>query len=95
MFTVSVTVDFWFLHFKQHRYKNSPKKTLPLHNRDDTEFWTFCGKRQNTVFRVDDVYLKQSSFICDRKSTEPGLKYSLSLQHASKISVFLTRPKPS
>lgn len=75
MLTVSVTVDFYFLCLKQHRYKNSPKKIIPLHNRDDTEFWTFCGKRQNAVFGVDGVYLNQSSFIFDRKSTELGLKY--------------------
>lgn len=45
----------------------TPRRKLQLHKRDDTEFWTFCGKRQNVVFQVDDRYFKQSSFICDRK----------------------------
>lgn len=57
----------WQLTFTFCTDVRTPLRKLPLHKRDDTEFWTFCGKRQNVVFQADETYFKQSPFICDRK----------------------------
>lgn len=44
----------FLLHFKQQCNKNSPEKLLSLHKKDDSEFWTCCGKRQSVLVQVDD-----------------------------------------